>query len=217
MDGRQFDSIARTLAGRTSRRKLLWRGAAAGGVLGSLTAFEPASAARRGGGGSTTLVCTPDGAGGYYRNSVPTLLLQTHLNSGSIISACCAHAECGESNGCVNAFCDFGGGSCVVDYFDGSPCARSGCADGFCFGGVCNDPPGRSCAGDGFCNSCFYNTCGDYCECTVRACYTDDYQCMDAYCDPGLAACVTAPINEGSPCNTTGVNGTCQLGYCTAV
>jgi hypothetical protein len=216
MDGQRFDSITRAFAGRSDRRTLLGRGAALTSALGALAIVDSASAARRGSSGGSTAICSPDGAGGYYRTSVPTIALNTYLNSGSIISNCCAHAECGASNGCMTAICDFGAGACAVSYANGAACERPGCSDGFCSGGACVDPTPMTCAGDGFCNDCFYDACAHQCECDVQPCYVDDWQCQDAYCDPGQAACVLVPLNEGSTCDTFGVVGTCVMGYCTA-
>lgn len=216
MDGRQFDALTRSFAGRTNRRLLLQRGAALTGAIGALGAIESTSAARRGDTGGSTPICAPNGAGGYNRTSVPTLLLQTYLNSGYIISNCCAHAECGESNGCMSAFCDFNAGACSVTYANGSPCARAGCVDGYCSNGACMDPTPMSCHGDGVCNTCTYDACNHHCDCNVQPCYPQDWQCSDAYCDPGQAACVNVPINEESTCDTNGVQGTCVMGFCTA-
>src|SRR3954470_10833424 len=100
MDGQRFDPITRAFAGRIDRRTLLGRSAALTGTVGALAMVDSASAARHGSTGGSTSICSPNGAGGYYRTSVPTIVLNTYLNSGSIISDCCAHAECGETNGC---------------------------------------------------------------------------------------------------------------------
>lgn len=216
MDGQRFDALARVFAANGSRRTLLKRAAIAGGLTGALGMAHPAGAARRGSPGGNTAICNPNGAGGYNRITVSTVLLNGYLNNGAIISDCCSHEECGESNACMNAYCNFQAGACAVDYYDGSPCSRGGCSDGFCSGGACYDPAPRSCSGDGFCNQCSYDSCLDRCDCYVQPCYVDDYQCMMAWCDPDLASCMTEPINEGSPCNTFGVDGTCVLGYCTA-
>jgi hypothetical protein len=216
LDGRQFDSLTRTLAERTSRRGLIWKGAALGGALASLAGISSASAARRGGGGSSTSICAPIGGGSYARTTVPTVLLQTYLNQGYILSDCCAHAECGSSNACVEAFCDFGVGACSVTTFDGNACERPGCVSGTCSGGYCADPAPYICGGDGTCNVCTYDSCSHRCNCSVRPCYTDDYECMDAYCSPSAGGCVSEPINEGEMCATHGVEGICTAGYCTS-
>ncbi len=79
------------------------------GVAGSLATIDSASAARRGGNG-VSAICRPDGGGGYYRDTVPTINLQAALNAGAIVSDCCANAECGTSSACVQAYCDFGVG-----------------------------------------------------------------------------------------------------------
>lgn len=213
MDSRQFDSLTRVIATGSTRRTFIWRGAAVLGIAGSLSRFESASAARRGS-NVVTAICRPDGAGGYYRDSVQTVVLQAALNSGAIISDCCAHAECGVSNGCMDAYCDFAAGACSISMYNGAACARPGCADGYCSGGVCNDPL-RPLCGASVCNNCTYDSCAHECNCVVKACYTDDYQCMDAYCDPAQGGCVTEPLNEGAFCNTNGVEGICALGYCT--
>lgn len=216
MDGNQFDSITRSFAGRSTRRLLLGRGAALAGALGGLAMVDSASAARRGNSGGSTAICAPNGSGGYTRTSVPTLFLNVYLNSGYILSDCCAHAECGESNGCMDAYCDFGSGSCAVSYSDGSSCERGGCAPGTCSGGVCYDPTPMLCGGDGYCNDCVYDACSHYCECYVQPCYTDDWQCQSSDCDPSQGACINTPINEGSTCDTFGVEGVCTMGYCTS-
>lgn len=215
MDGRRFDSLTRAFAGHQSRRSLLRRSAFLSGAIGSLAAIESAGAARRGQTADTT-ICNPNGAGGYNRITVPTVLLSIYLNNGAIISDCCSNDECGPSNGCMASVCDFAAGSCTVSYSSGAPCARPGCADGVCVNGVCNDPPPMYCAGDGYCNRCVYDACNHYCDCEVQPCYPDDWQCQSVYCDPGQAACVWDPINEGSPCDTFGFEGVCVMGYCTA-
>lgn len=216
MDGRQFDSLTRAFAGQSTRRLLLRRGAALSGAIASLAAVGSTSAARRGGNNGSTSICSPDGLGGYYRTSVPTILLSTYLNSGSIISDCCSHADCGPTNGCITSTCDFQAGSCSVTSFNGATCARAGCADGVCIDGVCSDPTPMYCAGDGYCNSCVYDACNHHCDCHVKPCYPEDWQCQDAWCDPGQAACVLDPINDGSPCDTFGQPGVCVNGYCTS-
>lgn len=215
MDGRQFDSLTRALADTTSRRRLLWRGMAITGAVASLTRIDSASAARRGQNG-VSAICRPDGAGGYYRDTVSTLNLQAALNAGAIESDCCAHAECGTSTECVNAYCDFGVGSCVVSNLDGNVCTRPGCANGVCSGGGCADPAPYLCAGDGVCNTCTYDACAHHCDCHVRACYSDDHQCSTVYCSPSAGGCVSNPVNEGGACDTFGFEGVCAAGYCTA-
>jgi hypothetical protein len=215
MDGQQFDAFTRAFAGRVNRRLLLQRGAALTGAIGALGLAHPASAARRGDTGGSTSICAPDGGGGYYRTSVPTVLLQTYLNSGYIVSSCCAHAECGETNDCMSAYCDLGAGACSVSYANGAACARPGCTDGYCSAGLCQDPTPMVCAGDGYCNDCVYDACNHHCDCQVQPCYAQDWQCSDSYCDPSQAACVSVPLNEGSPCDTNGVAGTCVMGFCT--
>lgn len=213
MDGRQFDALTRAFVGNSTRRRLLGRGAALTGALGSLATFGSASAARRGTSG-TTSICSPDGSGGYFRTSVPNVLLPVYLNQGAIISDCCADADCGGSDSCSSSYCDFDAGACSVAYANGALCARPGCADGYCSGGLCVDPEPRTCLGDGFCNICQHDVCNDYCDCFVMPCYPDDWQCQDARCDPGQAACVLDPINEGGYCNTFGLDGVCMMGYC---
>ena len=201
--------------GETSRRKFIWRGSRSPGNsrLAQPIRIRQRRAAR---GWRPDRDLPPDGAGGYYRDSISTLLLQSALNAGAIISDCCAHAECGTSNGCMESFCDFGAGACAVAMYDGAACARSGCVDGICSGGACADLTSQGCVGDGFCTSCTYDSCTHSCDCSaIHTCYTEDYQCMDAYCDPGQGGCVTVPLNEGAACNTFGVNGLCTNGYCT--
>ncbi len=215
MDGRQFDALTRAFAGKESRRRFLFRSAVATGVAGSLAGFDSASAARRGNNGVSS-ICRPDGAGGYYRDSVPTVSLQAALNAGAIISDCCAHAECGTSGECVNAVCDFGAGACSVTHLNGNTCTRPGCVDGACSGGACADPIPHIC-GDGVCNTCSYDSCSHTCDCDILVCYTEDYQCMDAYCSSDDGGCVSYPINEGGACDTFGVAGVCTLGFCTSV
>ena len=213
MDGRQFDALTRAFAGNSSRRKFLLRGAALAGVGGSLASFDSASAARRGQNGISA-ICRPDGAGGYYRDTVPTITLQAALNAGAIVSACCAHAECGTSTECVSATCDFGAGACSVSNLNGNACTRPGCVNGICLGGSCSNPVPHLC-GDGVCNTCTYDSCSHTCDCDIKVCYTDDYQCMDAYCSTAAGGCVSEPVNEGGGCDTFGVEGICTLGYCT--
>ena len=216
MDGRQFDALTRAFAGESSRRHFLRRGVALTGAFGALASIGSASAARRGT-TSDTSVCNPDGAGGYYRTSVPTIMLNLYLNNGAIISDCCGDFDCAPSNEvCSSSYCDFNAGACSVAYNNGAPCERPGCADGFCSDGACADPTPMYCAGDGYCNICTYDACNHYCDCYVKPCYPDDWQCQDVYCDPAQAACVGEPINEGAPCDTFGFAGVCVLGYCTA-
>lgn len=215
MDDHRFDAWTRAWAGALDRRTLVRRSAAVGALIAGLSAVHPSSAARRGGSGGMTSICSPDGSGGYYRNSVPTVLLATHLAGGAIISDCCTHAECGPTNSCQTAVCNFTAGACNVTYNDGASCPRSGCAPGVCSAGACANPTPYTCGGDGVCNICTYDACAHTCNCWVRPCYTDDYQCMDAYCDTGSGGCVNEPLNEGGYCNTNGVDGTCVMGYCT--
>ena len=214
MDGRQFDALTRAFAGKTSRRGFLLRGAVLTGVADSLVRFESASAARRGYSG-TSSICRPDGSGGYYRDTVPTINLQAALNAGAVVSDCCTHAECGSSTECVSAVCDVGAGACSVTHLNGNSCARPGCANGVCSAGACADPTPYFCPGDGVCNICAYDSCAHTCDCNVTPCYTEDYQCMDAYCSSGDGGCVTEPINEGGACDTFGVEGICTSGFCT--
>lgn len=216
VDGQRFDALARAFAGQSTRRRFLWRGAALTGAVGSLARIGSADAARRGTSGNTS-ICSPDGSGGYYRISVPSVLLGMYLNNGSIISDCCGDYECEASNSvCSASYCDLGAGACAVAFTNGVACERPGCADGYCSDGVCADPPPMSCAGDGYCNSCVYDACNHHCDCYVKPCYSDDWQCQDTYCDPAQQACIGEPINEGLPCNTFGFDGVCTLGYCTA-
>ncbi len=215
MNSRQFDSLTRAMAGKTSRRDVLWRGAAMVGAAGSLATIDSASAARRGSNG-VSQICRPDGAGGFYRDTVATIQLQSALNAGAIISNCCAHAECGASTECVEAYCDFGAGACSVSHLNGNSCERPGCTNGICSGGSCADPQPYLC-GDGVCNVCTYDSCSHTCDCWIKTCYTDDYQCMDVYCSTETGGCVTEPQNESGACDTNGVEGICTLGYCTAV
>ncbi len=184
------------------------------GTAGSLATINSASAARRGSNGISQ-ICRPDGAGGYYRDTVATIQLQSALDAGAIVSDCCADAECGESNACIESFCDFGAGACAITNLDGNSCERPGCANGVCSGGACADPRPYSC-GDGVCNICSYDSCSHTCDCYIETCYTDDYQCMDAYCSTEVGGCVTEPMNDGGACDTFGVEGICTLGYCTA-
>lgn len=215
MDGRQFDSLTRAFAGNVSRRGLLLRGAVLAGVGASLGKLDSTSAARRGGNGVSS-ICRPNGSGGYYRDSVPTLQLQSALNAGAIISDCCAHAECGTSTECSSAFCDFGAGACSVSNLDGNSCTRPGCVNGVCSAGACANPQPYFCPGDGVCNICTYDSCSHTCDCSIKTCYTDDYQCMDSYCSTSAGGCVTEPYNEGATCDTFGVGGICTLGHCTS-
>lgn len=215
MDGRQFDSLTRSLAESTSRRKFLGRGAVLAGVATALTRLDSASAARRGQNGISS-ICRPDGAGGYYRDTVATIRLQAALNAGAIQSDCCAHAECGASTECANAYCDFGAGACAVSNLDGAACTRPGCANGVCSGGGCADPAPYLCAGDGVCNICTYDSCAHHCDCWIRPCSTDDHQCSSVYCSPAAGGCVSNPVNEGVACDTFGFEGICTTGYCSA-
>lgn len=216
MDSRQFDLLTRSIAGTISRRSALRRGLALGGALGSLALIEPASAARRGTNGGTTLICNPDGAGGYYKLAVATVTLNAYLNKGAIVSSCCGDAECGESNGCMQNYCDFGAGACAVAYYDGSDCDRPGCVPGQCVQGVCDAPEPAYYMENNFCQDCDYDSCRDAWSCRMTPCYDFDHQCTSAYCDPVQAACVQQPINEGSNCNTYGENGICVNGHCSA-
>lgn len=215
MDGGQFDSITRSFAGLSTRRLLLGRGAALAGVLGALGVVDSASAARRGSTGASTSICAPNGAGGYTRTSVPTIALSVYLNNGYIISNCCANAECGASSSCMSAYCDLNAGACAVQSLDGYACERPGCIDGYCANGVCHDPEPDYPIESDYCKTCTWDACIDHWYCSLRPCSNFDYQCTDAYCDPAQEACIFEPINEGSACNTNGVNGICVGGYCT--
>lgn len=216
MDGRQFDSLTRAFAERASRRWLLKRGAVLGAGAVALAGVDSTSAARRGSNGISS-ICRPDGAGGYYRDTVPTIQLQAALNDGAIISDCCAHAECGSSSECSNVYCDFAAGACAVDNLDGYSCARPGCANGRCLEGACVDPIPYYCPGDGVCNICSYDACAHSCDCWVRPCYVNDYQCEDTYCDAAQGGCVVYPVNEGGACDTYGIEGVCIAGLCTSL
>ncbi|MCA9858964.1 MAG: hypothetical protein KC438_04540, partial [Thermomicrobiales bacterium] len=196
-----------------TRRTVLRKGALLTGALGAFGFVDSAGAARRGSGAFTS-ICRPDGAGGYYPDSVSTVLLQSALNSGAIVSDCCSDAACGETNGCMSAYCDFDAGACAVSYANGASCERPGCADGYCSDGVCLDPTPYVCTGDGVCNICTYDACAHHCDCWIRPCSVDDYQCARAYCSPGDGGCVQEPMNEGGYCDTFGVAGTCILGLC---
>lgn len=215
MDGRQFDSLTRGFASKTSRRRFLGRGAALAGGAAALTQLDSAGAARRGENGISS-ICRPDGAGGYYRDSVATRNLQSALNAGAIVSDCCAHAECGTSTECVSAYCDYSAGACSVSNLNGNACTRPGCANGTCSGGVCTAPYPYYCPGNGVCNVCSYDSCSHTCDCEIKACYVDDWQCSDAYCDASAGGCVNVPVNEGGTCDTWGFPGICLSGYCTA-
>lgn len=193
MDGNAFDDLARSLASRTSRRKLVRAAllgfAGAGGVR-----MMPAEAARRGYGG-TVSICNPTETGGYIRTSVAAALLSGYLAAGAVIdTGCCADGDCA-GDACTTGVCDPLTGSCqTTPVANDTPCAPDGPIN------LCREP--ATCQ-EGICTPGLDRLCASVaggCDRLIG-------------CNPNTGQCEYGPRPDGSRCNR---GGGCAQGFCAA-
>lgn len=139
MDDRRFDSLVRSLAAGTSRRRMLKGMLGLGGaaIVGAPGASDHADAARRGFSGPrfpTPCVpncagsnCGSDGCGGTCGQCAPV---------GAICFEGLCFGLCDPSEGlpcCSGCLCDAVNNVCVFDQPVGTNCAEAGCPAGsFC-------------------------------------------------------------------------------------
>lgn len=199
MDGRRFDDIARSLAHGTSRRRFLVRGAAAAAaVTGGLLGTSSTDAARRGKPPKTS-ICTPDGAGGYTRVTIDTVLLPGYLATGSLLdNGCCSGSDCPGGAACSEATCNVQTGTCSAELVaDGTECTPDGpinlCRAPYtCQAGICSEGFGVLCA-----------EIAGGCQRLIG-------------CNPSTGLCDYGPAPDGTSClrGENCADGTCADGIC---
>jgi len=197
MDGKAFDDLARSLASRTNRRRLV-RAAVLGIAGAGGTRILPSEASRRGYSG-TVSICNPTGSGSYTQMSVAAGVLSGYLAAGAVIdNGCCADGDCA-GDGCSTGVCDPLTGSCqTTPIANGTPCTPDGPIN------LCREP--ATCQ-DGACTPGSGKICAQLhggCEQLIG-------------CNPSTGQCDYGPRADGSRCNRESgcVQGFCASGVCT--
>jgi hypothetical protein len=235
MDGRRFDTLARTLSASGTRRSAL--AALLTGSLGLLGLPQPAEGRKRRGGGNVTIE-GPCGDGSRRDNSCERardcctgICKRKRCRCRHQGGRCTATRNCCQVAGqalvcdegtCKPSLCDPACGACercVRGACEADPLKAGTCCagdTGVCAGGVCAPcASGQACDG-GACCTTAGNTatnavpcCDALTECTGRVCKAD---CCDGVscgacrtCAGG--ECVADATQEGQPCNAHG--GTC--------
>jgi hypothetical protein len=197
VDDARFDALARTLAGRVSRRRAL--GFVAAGGLMPLTAGaapEPAG-------------CLPNGKRCVDRGATPApsdASARRGRHGRPSCGKCCSRFATTDNAGKFRCTCKADGVVCDND---------AQCCNGLCDNGVCacavDCDPGLRCQ-------------GGQCICDARSCpagCVDATTCGASPCDQGLTPCnggcvdtKTDPLNCGGCGNRCPVNETCVGGAC---
>jgi hypothetical protein len=207
MDAERFDTWAKTLATRTSRRAAL-RGLAGGAIAAfGLRRLEVAAQPAQ------VIICHWDATQGVYEQlSVSVNGLEGHgRHSRDILTPeFTSTTTCGDCNtACLDGQACIAGtcvSSCVPD------CTGKTCGDNGCGGSCGSCPEGTTCLDD-VCDcepqpvACGPNDCGplvDNCDAIVGEC-TGGCTCVESYqaCTPGVTRCCSGSCTTWGDCETS--------------
>ena len=192
MDSNRFDDLTRSLAGGTSRRRML-KGLLGGAGAGALSLVGTHRAAA---------VARPVGA---------TCIRPTDCTSG-VCDRATRRCICPPSLVVCNRVC-VNPASYATDAANCGGCGRV-CPGGVCAGGTCGAVLGVSCLSGGACAS---GNCVDGVCCAAASCAPLDSACQVGVCQPGFGGCATENRADGTHCddgNACTQTDTCQAGIC---